>query len=76
MLHSFIRTAKLRYWLNRPDCPLAIQEYKVLFDRMYAPKSATSLNKELAEDPLDHSVQVPSSALPVAIPEDLYTLIK
>ncbi|KAG2746130.1 hypothetical protein P692DRAFT_201719053, partial [Suillus brevipes Sb2] len=54
MLHSFIRTAKLRYWLNRPDCPLAIQEYKVLFDRMYAPKSATSLNKELAEDPLDH----------------------
>ncbi|KAG2126385.1 uncharacterized protein EDB93DRAFT_1066353, partial [Suillus bovinus] len=36
-------------------CPPAIQECKVLFDRMYAPKSTTSLDKELAEDPLDDS---------------------
>lgn len=76
MLHSFIRTAKLRCWLSRADCPPAIQECKVLFDRMYAPKSATSLDEELAEDPLDDSVQVPSSALPVVVPEDLYALIK
>ncbi|KAG2741909.1 hypothetical protein P692DRAFT_201725997 [Suillus brevipes Sb2] len=55
MLHAFIRNAKLRSWLSRADCPPAIQECKVLFDRMYAPKSATSIDEEHAEDPLDDS---------------------
>ncbi|KAG2139210.1 uncharacterized protein EDB93DRAFT_1090238 [Suillus bovinus] len=48
MLHSFIKTTKLCCWLSRPDCPPAIQECKVLFDRMYAPKSIASLDEELA----------------------------
>ncbi|OAX34555.1 hypothetical protein K503DRAFT_698508 [Rhizopogon vinicolor AM-OR11-026] len=43
MLHSFIKTARLCCWLGRPDCPPAIQECKVLFDRMYAPKSTTAI---------------------------------
>jgi hypothetical protein len=76
MLHAFIRNAKLCSWLSRADCPPAIQECKVLFDRMYAPKSATSIDEEHDEDLLDDSVQVPSSALPAIIPKDLYTLIK
>jgi hypothetical protein len=76
MLHSFIKVTKLRCWLSRPDCPPVIQECKVLFDSMYSPKSTTSLEEELAEDPLDDSVQPPPSAIAVAVPEDLYMLIK
>jgi hypothetical protein len=76
MLYSFIKTSKLRCWLSRPDCPPAIQECKILFDKMSAPKSATSLREELAEDPLDDSVQASPSASAVAVPEDLYALIK
>jgi len=72
MLHSFIKAMKLRCWLSRPDCPLAIQECKVLFDRMYA----FGFKDELAEDPLDDSVRAPPSAIAVATPEDLYALIK
>ncbi|KAG1762221.1 hypothetical protein EDD22DRAFT_847212 [Suillus occidentalis] len=56
MLYSFIKTSKLCCWLNQPDCPPAIQECKILFDKMSAPKSTTSLGEELAEDPLDNSV--------------------
>jgi hypothetical protein len=76
MLHSFIKTTKLRCWLSRPDCPPVIQECKVLFDSIYAPNSATSLEEELAEDPLDDNIQAPPSAIAVTVPEDLYMLIK
>jgi hypothetical protein len=76
MLYSFIKTSKLRCWLGRPDSPPAIQECKVLFDKMSAPKSATSLGEEFAEDPLDDSLQAPSSARAVTVSEDLYALIK
>ncbi|KAG1869324.1 hypothetical protein C8R48DRAFT_671285 [Suillus tomentosus] len=76
MLKSHIKTAKLRRWLNRPHCPPAIRECKVLFDRMNAPKNATGLDEELAEDPLDDSVHVPMSATATAVPEDLYAVIK
>lgn len=35
MLQSFTRAGKLRRWLSRPDCPEAIKECKMLFDRSY-----------------------------------------
>jgi hypothetical protein len=76
MLNSYIRATKLRCWLSRPDCPPVIRECKVLFDRMYAPKSATKSDEELAEDPFDDSVHAPISATATAVPEDLYALIK
>lgn len=37
LLQSFIRAAKLRRWLGRPDCAPAIRECKILFDKGYAP---------------------------------------
>lgn len=40
-------TAELHYWLSQLDCPPAIQECKVLFDRIYAPKSIQVLTKNL-----------------------------
>ncbi|KAG2050010.1 hypothetical protein BDR06DRAFT_892543, partial [Suillus hirtellus] len=35
------------------DCPPAIQECRVLFDKVYAPKGAIDPHQELAEDPMD-----------------------
>ncbi|KAG1720018.1 hypothetical protein EDB19DRAFT_1918322 [Suillus lakei] len=43
---------------------------------MSAPKSTTALGEELAKDPLHDSVQAPSSTRAVAVPENLYALIK
>ncbi|KAG0700172.1 hypothetical protein DFH29DRAFT_807897 [Suillus ampliporus] len=76
MLQSYIKATKLRCWLSRPDCPPVIRECKILFDRMYAPKSATRPDEELAEDPFDDNVRAPVSTTATAVPEDLYTLIK
>ncbi|KAG1853562.1 hypothetical protein C8R48DRAFT_610914, partial [Suillus tomentosus] len=39
--------------LARPDCLPAIQECRVLFDKVYAPKGAIDPHQELAEDPMD-----------------------
>ncbi|KIK35810.1 hypothetical protein CY34DRAFT_58202, partial [Suillus luteus UH-Slu-Lm8-n1] len=76
MLYSFIRTSKLQRWLSRNDSPPAIQECKFLFDSTYAPKSAATLDEELAEDPLDDSIQAPSSTVAVPVSEDLFALVK
>ncbi|KIJ59119.1 hypothetical protein HYDPIDRAFT_76818, partial [Hydnomerulius pinastri MD-312] len=38
MLQSYIKGAKLRAWLSRPECPPAVQECKVLLDRAYGTK--------------------------------------
>ncbi|KAF8123623.1 hypothetical protein EV363DRAFT_1159530 [Boletus edulis] len=35
MLESYLKGAKLRSWLSRPDCPTAIRECKILFDQAY-----------------------------------------
>jgi hypothetical protein len=76
MLSSFIKTSTLHYWLSRLDSPLAIQEYKFLFDSTYALKSAATLDEEFAEDPLNDGIQAPSSTVAVPVPEDLFVPIK
>lgn len=76
MLRSYIKATRLHRWLARTDCPPAIQECRVLFDRVYAPKGAPDPSQELAEDPMDDIVQVPDSAMTSMVPEDLYTLIR
>ena len=35
MLQSYLKGAKLRSWLSRPDCPTAIRECKILLDKAY-----------------------------------------
>ena len=35
MLQSYLKGAKLRSWLSRPDCPTAIRECKILLDQAY-----------------------------------------
>ncbi|KAJ7259357.1 hypothetical protein C8J57DRAFT_1010009, partial [Mycena rebaudengoi] len=48
---SFTRGTNLRRWLNRPDCPEVIKEFKHLFDLTYTPRR--NLNEESAPLPGD-----------------------
>lgn len=61
MLRSYLRGSRLRRWLARPDCPLAIRECKILFDRVFAPTMQESI---IGPDPLINSV-----------PEDLRSIV-
>lgn len=42
LLHAFVKAGNLRRWLNRPDCPAAIKECKIVFDKAFSPKKASS----------------------------------
>ncbi|KAK0211557.1 hypothetical protein IW262DRAFT_1280913 [Armillaria fumosa] len=47
VLQSFMKGANLRRWLNRPDCPDIIVEFKTLFDRAFSTDtSPRNLNAE------------------------------
>ncbi|KAG2054031.1 hypothetical protein BDR06DRAFT_885013 [Suillus hirtellus] len=59
MLLSYIKAARLHHWLARPDCPPAIQECGVLFNRVFN-KSAMSSIHELAEDPMNDAIKFDS----------------
>ena len=39
---SFIKAAKLRHWLARPDCPEFLKECKVVFDKAFGNARTTS----------------------------------
>jgi hypothetical protein len=67
-LQSFIRGAKLRRWLSRPEGPAAIKECKKIFDKLYIPHLAT-----YAEVPDDDESPVESSSS--SPPDDLRRLI-
>ncbi|KAG2059231.1 hypothetical protein BDR06DRAFT_980138 [Suillus hirtellus] len=41
LLSSYIKAAKLKYWLNRPSCPPVFMDVKSLFDRFVSPTDAT-----------------------------------
>jgi hypothetical protein len=75
MLLSYIKAARLRCWLAREERSPAIQECRVLFDRVFN-KSATNSIRELAEDPMNDTIQVADCAATSAVPEDLYALIR
>jgi hypothetical protein len=75
MLLSYIKAARLRCWLAREERSPAIQECRVLFDRVFN-KSATNSIRELATDPMNDTIQVADCAATSAVPEDLYALIR
>jgi hypothetical protein len=41
LLHSFLKASRLKHWLARPDCPPAIKECKILFDRLSSPTTVS-----------------------------------
>lgn len=51
IVKSFMRGANLRRWLNRPDCPQVIREFKRLFDLAFTPNHARDEDgPELGDD--------------------------
>ncbi len=42
IIKSWTRTANLRRWLRRPDCPEAVKQLKVLFNKHFVPVNAHS----------------------------------
>ncbi|TFK72422.1 hypothetical protein BDN72DRAFT_869515 [Pluteus cervinus] len=44
MLHTYLQAASLRRWVAQRDCPVAIQEIKSLFDRIYG--TPTDINND------------------------------
>ncbi|KAI5993442.1 hypothetical protein EDD15DRAFT_2437983 [Pisolithus albus] len=72
MMLSYLKAARLRAWLSGPRCPTAVQECKILLDRAYR---LTEVEDNFGNDPDDESVQVPTSAVPTATPEDLYHIV-
>ena len=75
MLHSYLKGSKLRAWLSRPDCPSAIQECKVLFDRAYYSRSCAPC---LDVDNIDslEDFKVPETWNATHVPQDLQKLIR
>lgn len=64
MFHSFIRASRLRRWLARTDCPPAIKECRVLFDKLAPPTEGVDFD------------ETPSGTCSVAgIPPDLLALL-
>ncbi len=62
LLRSFLKAAKLRRWLAKPDCPPVMKECKVLFDKIYLPKvSDSDISGTAGEDTIE----------PVSAPPDL-----
>jgi hypothetical protein len=69
ILHHFIRAGKLKRWLSRPDCPQAIKECKVLFDKAYDSKVPD--DAEINGDVETFHVKASQ-----AVPSDLCQLVK
>ena len=69
LIDSFLRAAKLRRWLNRPDCPEALRQVKRLFDKAYG-----SLNSGTTTSDADGSTDRHASTHQ-SIPIDLSSLL-
>ncbi|KAJ3751431.1 hypothetical protein DFH05DRAFT_1385772 [Lentinula detonsa] len=47
LIQSVTRTANIRRWLRRPDCPEAVKQLKSLFDKCFVPANATKADTGL-----------------------------
>ena len=70
LIDSFLRAAKLRRWLNRPDCPEVLRQVKHLFDKAYGSWNF-NLTTSDADCPHKHHTPTPSPS----IPSDLLPLL-
>jgi hypothetical protein len=68
LLQSYLKGAKLRSWLSYPQCPPAVQEFKVLLDHAY---SDTLGDHHSSTDSVD-STELQKG---VAVPPDLRPLV-
>ncbi|KAF9268620.1 hypothetical protein L218DRAFT_520584 [Marasmius fiardii PR-910] len=49
MVKTLARTANIRRWLRRPDCPEAVRQLKRLFDKCFVPAAGIPEPKPLRE---------------------------
>ncbi|KAE9402152.1 hypothetical protein BT96DRAFT_779023, partial [Gymnopus androsaceus JB14] len=49
IVKTLVQTANLRRWLHRPDCPEAVQQLKVLFDKCFVLVNAPCTTGEFTE---------------------------
>ncbi|KAE9388055.1 hypothetical protein BT96DRAFT_960281 [Gymnopus androsaceus JB14] len=49
IVKTLVRTANLRHWLHRPDCPEAVRQLKVLFNKCFVPVNAPHNTGEFTE---------------------------
>lgn len=68
LLYSFIRASRLRRWLARIDCPPAIRECKILFDKVYSHNRDECPNASSGDDNNSCHRLVP-------VPDDLRHLV-
>ncbi|KAI9464872.1 hypothetical protein HD554DRAFT_2026214, partial [Boletus coccyginus] len=67
MLHTYIKGAKLRAWLSRPQCLSAVQECKILLDRAYGTEGDA---QNTTTDPLEDDVRPPDTVtVTIALPD-------
>lgn len=74
MIDSFLRAAKLRRWLNRPDCPEALRQVKCFFDKAYGSwnfSTTTSTTESSTKHRASTHPSVPADLLPLLPPDDL-----
>jgi hypothetical protein len=77
MLRSFIRAGKLKRWLARDDCPPAIKECKIMFDKAYAPNvSDESRVSDVGDGVFVEPILADDQAVPRKVPEDLRPLVR
>ncbi|KAJ3792200.1 hypothetical protein GGU11DRAFT_693808, partial [Lentinula aff. detonsa] len=58
IMRTVARTANLRHWLQRRDCPEAIHQLKVLFDKCFVPANAPSSSDKFVEQKGPHRAYV------------------
>lgn len=46
IIKSWARTANLRRWLHRPECPQVIKQVQVIFNKYFVPVNAPNMTEE------------------------------
>ncbi|KAE9385262.1 hypothetical protein BT96DRAFT_1007225 [Gymnopus androsaceus JB14] len=49
IVRTLVQTANLRHWLHRPDCPKAIRQLTLLFDKCFIPVNAPKSSNEFIQ---------------------------
>ena len=70
LLHSFLKSSKIKRWLSNPNHPAALLEINLIFDRLYAPTSMDNSNPEINEHKCIHQKLSGNK-----IPHDLRSLL-
>ncbi|KAJ3926665.1 MAG: hypothetical protein NXY57DRAFT_867152, partial [Lentinula lateritia] len=63
IIKSWARTANLRRWLHRPDCPQAIKQVQVIFNKCFVPVNAPRFTEDFVQAKGLHRAYVQSNGV-------------